>query len=92
MSRKNKNLRAFLHQNPSPTIEQAWDSAWSGAQKTFHARSMQEMRMQVDRLREALDRLVRSCDNLEYEAGRVALSVSDAEDLLDELDNMENVS
>lgn len=54
MSRKNKNLRAFLHQNPEPTIEQAWDAAWHGAQKTFHARSMQEMRGQVDRLREAL--------------------------------------
>ena len=43
-----------------------------------------------DRLREALDRLVRSCDNLEYEAGRVALPASDAEDLLAELDNLEN--
>lgn len=42
------------------------------------------------RLREALDRLVRSCDNLEYEAGRVALPASDAEDLLSELDNMGN--
>lgn len=42
-----------------------------------------------DRLREALERLVRSCDNLEYEAGRVALPTSDAEDLLAELDNLE---
>jgi hypothetical protein len=41
------------------------------------------------RLREALDRLVRSCDNLEYEAGMVALPASDAEDLLTELDNLE---
>lgn len=45
-----------------------------------------------NRLREALDRLVRSCDNLEYEAGRVSLASSDAEDLLGELDNMENGS
>lgn len=43
MSRKNKTLRAFLHQNQNPTIEQAWDAAWKHAQKTFHARSMQSM-------------------------------------------------
>lgn len=55
MSRKNKNLRAFLYQNPRPTTEQTWDAAWSGAQKTFHAQSMQEVRGQVDRLREALE-------------------------------------
>lgn len=55
MTHKNKNLRAFLYQNPRPTIEQTWDAAWSRAQKTFHARSMQEMRGQVDRLREALE-------------------------------------
>ena len=38
------------------------------------------------RLVEALQRLVRDCDNLEYEAGRVALSQYDAEELLDELE------
>lgn len=34
------------------------------------------------RLVEALGRLLRDCDNLEYESVRVALSASDAEDLL----------
>ena len=47
MSRKNKYLRAFLHQTQNPTIEQAWDCAWKHAQKTFHARSMQDMREQL---------------------------------------------
>lgn len=43
MSRKNKTLRAFLHQTQNPTVEQAWEVAWKHAQKTFHARSMQDM-------------------------------------------------
>src|SRR5690625_6410916 len=30
-----------------PTIEQAWDAAWKHAQKTFHARSMQDMEEQL---------------------------------------------
>jgi len=50
MSRKNKTLRAFLHQNNNPTIEQAWDCAWKGAQKEFHARSMQEMEVKIEKL------------------------------------------
>ncbi len=62
MSRKNKTLRAFLHQNQNPTIEQVWDAAWKHAQKTFYARSMQDMEKQIadlqaerDLLREQLD-------------------------------------
>jgi len=82
VSRKNKNLRAFLHQNPEPTIEQAWDSAWHGAQKTFHARSMQEMRGQVDRLREALRKITRP-------HGVTAHHFDHARALLAELDNPE---
>lgn len=58
MSRKNKTLRAFLHQNDNPTIEQAWDHAWKGAQKEFHARSMQDMEAKIDRLTEALEDIV----------------------------------
>ena len=50
MSRKNKTLRSFLHQNQNPTIEQAWDTAWKHAQKKFHARSMQDMEKQVSDL------------------------------------------
>lgn len=63
MSRKNKNLRAFLHQNPKPTIEQAWDAAWHGAQKTFHARSMQEARSRIEELRDLVRRIH---DELQY--------------------------
>lgn len=70
MSRKNKTLRAFLHQNQNPTIEQAWNAAWKHAQKKFHARSMQDMEKQVaalqaenERLREALRGMVGIIDD-----------------------------
>jgi len=33
MSRKNKTLRAFLHQTESPTVEQVWSAAWTAQQK-----------------------------------------------------------
>jgi hypothetical protein len=59
MSRKNKYLRAFLHQNKNPTIEGAWNTAWKHAQKTFHSRSMQDMEARIDRLESAL----RDCSN-----------------------------
>ena len=28
MSRKNKTLRAFLHNTPNATLQDAWDAAW----------------------------------------------------------------
>lgn len=72
MSRKNKTLRAFLHQNQNPTIEQAWDAAWKHAQKIFHARSMQDLeerfevaQAEVEAMREAFEEILsRSCMNL----------------------------
>lgn len=83
MSRKNKTLRAFLHQTQDPTIKQAWDAAWKHAQKKFHAKSMQAMEKQlataqaeneslrerVAELEEALRSLVNGYVNL-LEAGR----------------------
>jgi|GEM_PF-3614158 len=59
MSRKNKYLRAFLHHNESPTIEDAWNAAWRHAQKTFHTRSMQDMEARIESLESAL----RDCSN-----------------------------
>lgn len=47
MSRKNKTLRAFLHQTQNPTIEEAWNCAWKHAQKVFHARSMRDLEKRV---------------------------------------------
>lgn len=57
MSRRKKNLRAFLYQNENPTIEQAWDAAWEGAQKIYHSQSMQaleaELKVHLENLNEA---------------------------------------
>lgn len=43
MSRKNKVFRAFLHQNPSPTIEETWDAAWANQQDCFQSKRMREL-------------------------------------------------
>ena len=32
MSRKNKNFRAWEHQNPNSTAKEAWDAAWASQQ------------------------------------------------------------
>ena len=50
MSRRKKNLRAFLHQTPNPTIEQAWAAAWEGAQKHYHSKRMNELEAENHRL------------------------------------------
>lgn len=63
MSRKNKTLRAFLHQTRNPTIEQAWDAAWKHAQKTFHARSMQDMEERLADTQAECERLARYYKN-----------------------------
>lgn len=64
MSRKNKILRAFLHQTQSPTIEQAWDTAWEHAQKTFHARSMQDMEERLDAAQAECERLAEALEEI----------------------------
>lgn len=68
MSRKNKILRAFLHQNQHPTVEQAWNVAWKHAQKTFHAQSMQDMEKQIADLQAECDAL-RAKTNLSLGVG-----------------------
>ncbi len=50
MSRKNKAYRAFLHQNPSPTIEHAWDAAWANRQACFQSKRMQEQDDKITQL------------------------------------------
>lgn len=55
MSRRKKNLRAFLYQNPDATIEQAWDSAWEGAQKHYHSKTMNELQQQLAVIAEYFD-------------------------------------
>ena len=40
MSRQKHNLRAFLHNKPNATVEQAWAAAWKGAQKAYHSKTM----------------------------------------------------
>lgn len=64
MSRRKKNLRAFLHQNPNPTIEQAWDSAWEGAQKRYHAKRIAELEAKLERMEQAAKQ---ACDALRDE-------------------------
>lgn len=66
MSRKNKTLRAFLHQTQNPTIEQAWDAAWKHAQKKFHAKSMQAMEKQLEIERDYSKVLEKRIAALEY--------------------------
>jgi len=55
MSRRKKNLRAFMHQNINPTIEEAWDAAWIGAQKHYHSKTMQELEEHIAKLQEELN-------------------------------------
>lgn len=73
MSRKNKNWRAFVHQNPDPTPKQAWDAAWANQQSIFHARSMRELGEQVDALREALDQALTSMQDSGYQNDHVVI-------------------
>ena len=55
MSRRKQNLRAFLHQMPNATVEQAWDAAWEGAQKRYHSRTMQELEAENAELRNIIE-------------------------------------
>ena len=71
MSRKNKILRAFLYQNPNPTIEQAWDAAWKHAQKTFHARSMRDMEKQIADLQAECEQLRKNAERYRWLRDRI---------------------
>ena len=53
MSRRKKNLRAFLHSNPAPTVEEAWAAAWEGAQKHYHSKTIRELEAKLERLTKA---------------------------------------
>lgn len=67
MSRRKKNLRAFLHQLTSPTIEQAWDAAWISAQKRHHTKNMQELERNLGVLSDEVHRLGMLCSQQEDE-------------------------
>lgn len=66
MSRKNKTLRAFLHQTRNPTIEQTWDAAWRHAQKAFHARSMQDMEEKLADAQAECEKLRKDAERYRY--------------------------
>lgn len=76
MSRRKRNLRAFLHQNPDATVEQAWDAAWEGAQKRYHSKTMNDLQQQLAALREAVDEVLNaSVSSLEYRSNRLQLAM-----------------
>ena len=54
MSRKNKTLRSFLHQNPDSTIEEAWDNAWAAAQGHYASKKHTDQQARIDALEKAL--------------------------------------
>ena len=64
MSRRKKNLRAFLHQNPTPTIEDAWDAAWDGAQKHYHSKTMNKLEAENKRIKDGWDAVDEANRNL----------------------------
>lgn len=43
MSRKNKNFRAWKHQNPDGTVEDAWDAAWASQQGKAYSLRIKEL-------------------------------------------------
>jgi hypothetical protein len=51
MSRKNKTLRGFLHQNPDPSTQQTWDAAWEAQGKKAYTLRMQELEAELLLLR-----------------------------------------
>ena len=57
MSRKNKNLRAFLYQNPDATVEEAWDAAWANHQGQFASRKHEEQQARIAELQAKYDAL-----------------------------------
>jgi hypothetical protein len=57
MSRKNKTLRAFLHQNSEPTIQQAWDAAWKAQGDKAYSLKIQGLESEKEHSDEMVDRL-----------------------------------
>ena len=55
MSRKNKTLRAFLHQNPNPTTQEIWNAAWKAQGNKAYSLKIQQLEATIERI-EALPR------------------------------------
>ena len=47
MSRKNKNYRAWLHQNPNGTPKEAWDAGWASQQGKAYSLRIQELETRI---------------------------------------------
>jgi len=104
MSRKNKVFRAFLHKNPSPTIEETWDAAWANQQDCFQSKRMRELegtigleRIDAHKLRERIALLEAerdSCcalnESLMDAAGRHLARIVELEAALDKLARLGN--
>jgi hypothetical protein len=55
MSRKNKNYRAWAHENPRGTTKEAWDSAWQSAQKNYHSLTMNKYKDHIAELERVIE-------------------------------------
>jgi len=51
MSRKNKTLRAFLHQNPNPTTQEIWNAAWKAQGNKAYSLKIQQLEATIERIR-----------------------------------------
>jgi len=47
VSRKNKNYRAWLHQNPNGTPKEAWDAGWASQQGKAYSLRIQELETRI---------------------------------------------
>ena len=57
MSRKNKTLRAWKHQNPDGTLQQAWDAAWKAQGSRAYSLVIKELRdLNSQRTQDVLNR------------------------------------
>jgi len=64
MSRKNKNFRAFIHQNPDANVQDAWDAAWKNRQDKFRSLTMQDLQEENVRLRDIWEKYEGNATNL----------------------------
>jgi hypothetical protein len=52
MSRKNKTLRAVLHQNPNATIQEVFDAAWKAQGNKAYSLRIAELEAEVAALKQ----------------------------------------
>jgi hypothetical protein len=55
MSRKNKTLRAWQHQNPNGTLQEAWDTAWKAQGSRAYSLLLKELRDLNSRLQQDIN-------------------------------------